>query len=157
RSACVGACDRQRGGGARERCGAAAVSALAARARCGRECESAARALSAGGGATVTRARSRLRAERGQGIVSALILLAGVLLPLLFVVPLFARLEQGRLEAEQAARDAVRAAVEAPNPAAAQDAAADALARAQTLSNAPLRLQLSGAFARGSLLTARVQ
>jgi type II secretory pathway component PulM len=105
----------------------------------------------------VTRLRSHLRAEQGQGIVSALILLAGVLLPLLFVVPLFARLEQGRLEAEQAARDAVRAAVEAPNGAAAQAAATDALARAQTLSGTPLRLQLSGAFARGSVLTARVQ
>jgi hypothetical protein len=105
----------------------------------------------------VTRVRLRLRAERGQGIVSALILLAGVLLPLLFVVPLFARLEQGRLEAEQAARDAVQAAVEAPNGAAAQAAAADALARAETLTGARLRLQLSGAFARSSVLTARVQ
>ncbi len=48
--------------------------------------------------------RRRLRDERGQGLISALILLAGVLLPLLFLVPLFARLEQGRLAAEQAAR-----------------------------------------------------
>jgi hypothetical protein len=60
--------------------------------------------------------RRRLRDEKGQGLISALILLAGVLVPLLFLVPLFARLEQGRLAAEQAARDAVRAAVEAPNP-----------------------------------------
>ncbi len=103
------------------------------------------------------RLRRRLREERGQGLVSALILLAGVLLPLMFLVPLFARLEQGRLAAEQAARDAVRAAVEAPNPNAAQAAAADALARAQEQTREPLRLELGGAFARGGVLTARVR
>jgi hypothetical protein len=98
----------------------------------------------------------RLRDERGQGLISALILLAGVLLPLLFLVPLFARLEQGRLAAEQAARDAVRAAVEAPNPNAAQTAAANALARARVQTGEPLRLELNGQFARGGVLTARV-
>jgi hypothetical protein len=101
--------------------------------------------------------RLRLRDERGQGLISALILLAGVLLPLLFLVPLFARLEQGRLAAEQAARDAVRAAVEAPNASAAQTAAANALARAQAQSGEPLRLELDGPFARGGVLTARVR
>jgi hypothetical protein len=100
--------------------------------------------------------RRRLRDERGQGLISALILLAGVLLPLLFLIPLFARLEQGRLAAEQAARDAVRAAVEAPNPTAAQTAAADALARARAQTGEPLRLELEGQFARGGVLTARV-
>jgi hypothetical protein len=101
--------------------------------------------------------RRRLRDERGQGMISALILLAGVLLPLLFLVPLFARLEQGRLAAEQAARDAVRAAVEAPNPTAAQTAAANALARARAQTGEPLRLELEGQFARGGVLTARVR
>ena len=101
--------------------------------------------------------RRRLREERGQGLVSALILLAGVLLPLLFLVPLFARLEQGRLAAEQAARDAVRAAVEAPNPDAAQAAAAAALARARAQTGEPLRLELNGQFARGGVLNARVR
>jgi hypothetical protein len=100
--------------------------------------------------------RRRLRDERGQGLVSALILLAGVLLPLLFLVPLFARLEQGRLAAEQAARDAVRAAVEAPNADAAQTAAENALARARAQTGKPLRLELGGEFARGGVLTARV-
>ena len=101
--------------------------------------------------------RRRLHDEQGQGLISALILLVGVLLPLLFLVPLFARLEQGRLASEQAARDAVRAAVEAPNPSAAQAAAADALARARTQTGEPLRLQLGGQFARGGVLTARVR
>ena len=95
--------------------------------------------------------RRRLRDERGQGLISALILLAGVLLPLLFLVPLFARLEQGRLAAEQAARDAVRAAVEAPNPTAAQAAAVNALERARAQTGEPLRLELEGQFARGGV------
>jgi hypothetical protein len=105
----------------------------------------------------VTRGCGGLGNERGQGLVSALILLAGVLLPLLFLVPLFARLEQGRLVAEQAARDAVRAAVEAPNADAAQAAAENALARARTQTHEPLRLELGGQFARGAVLTARVR
>jgi hypothetical protein len=100
--------------------------------------------------------RRRLRDERGQGLISALILLAGVLLPLLFLVPLFARLEQGRLAAEQAARDAVRAAVEAPNPNDAETAAGNALARARAQTGEPLWLELNGQFARGGVLTARV-
>jgi len=105
----------------------------------------------------VTGLRRRLRAEAGQGLVSALLLLAGVLLPLLFLVPLFARLEQGRLAAEQTARDAVRAAVEAPNASAAQAAADNALTRAQAETGEPLRLELDGTFSRGGVFTARVQ
>jgi hypothetical protein len=101
--------------------------------------------------------RRRLRDEGGQGLISALILLAGVLLPLLFLVPLFARLEQGRLASEQAARDAVRAAVEAPNTDAARTAAANALARARAQTGEPLRLELVGQFARGGVLTAHVR
>jgi hypothetical protein len=104
----------------------------------------------------VTGLRRRLRAEAGQGLISALLLLAGVLLPLLFLVPLFARLEQGRLAAEQAARDAVRAAVDAPNASAAQAAAGGAVIRAQTQTKEPLRLELDGTFSRGGVLTARV-
>ena len=42
----------------------------------------------------------RLRAESGQALISGLLLLAGVLIPLLFLVPLFARVEQGRLATE---------------------------------------------------------
>lgn len=97
----------------------------------------------------------RLRRDEGQGIVSGLILLAGVLLPLMFLVPLFARIEQGKLAAAQAARDAVRAAVQAPSAGQAQDAAADALARAQSQTSIPLRLQLDGTFTRGAVLRAQ--
>ncbi len=96
-----------------------------------------------------------LRREDGQGIVSGLLLLAGVLLPLMFLVPLFARLEQGQLAAAQAARDAVRAAVEAPSSEQAQQAAEQALAREQSQTSIPLALRLEGTFARGSVLRAR--
>jgi hypothetical protein len=95
---------------------------------------------------------AQLRDERGEGMISALILIAGVLLPLLFVVPLFARLEQGRLIAEQTARDAVRAAVEAPSADAAQQAANAAVERGRTETNEPLQLVLNGAFVRGGTL-----
>jgi hypothetical protein len=87
-------------------------------------------------------------------MVSALLLLVGVLLPLLFLVPLFARIEQGRLAAAQAARDAVRAAVEAPSPEQAQQAATQALDREQTQTSMPLQLQLEGEFGRGNVLRA---
>lgn len=97
---------------------------------------------------------AQLRDERGEGMISALILIAGVLLPLLFVVPLFARLEQGRLIAEQTARDGVRAAVEAPSADAAQEAANAAVERGRTETNEPLQLVLNGAFVRGGTLQA---
>lgn len=102
------------------------------------------------------RAAPVLRSERGQGLVSALLLLAGVLLPLLFLVPLFARVEQAHLTAEQAARDAVRSAVQAPASAEAKAAAEEALARARAASGLPLRLELGGEFRRGGLLRAHV-
>ena len=99
----------------------------------------------------------RVRCERGEGLVSGLLLLAGVLLPLLFLVPLFARLEQGRLAAEQAARDAVRAAVQAPTPEAAQAAAQAALARARAETADELDLTLTGTFERGAMLRVEAQ
>jgi len=86
-----------------------------------------------------------------------LILLAGVLIPVLFLVPLFARVEQGRLAAEQAAREAVRAAVQSPSSTAAEAAAAAAVARARTQTGEPLQLTLEGAFARASILRAHVR
>ena len=97
---------------------------------------------------------ARVRDERGEGMVSALILIAGVLLPLLFVVPLFARLEQGRLIAEQTARDAVRAAVEAPSADSAEQAADAAAERGRQETNEPLQLTLAGTFERGATLQA---
>ena len=98
----------------------------------------------------------KLRREEGElGLVSALLLLAGVLLPIMFIVVAFARIEQGRLAAAQAARDAVRAAVEAPTATGAQQAADDAIARARMQSGVPLQLQLDGTFARGAVVHAQ--
>jgi hypothetical protein len=98
---------------------------------------------------------SRLRREEGElGLVSALLLLGGVLLPIMFIVVAFARIEQGRLAAAQAARDAVRAAVEAPTATGAQQAADDAIARAQIQTGVPLQLRLEGTFARGTVMGA---
>jgi hypothetical protein len=99
----------------------------------------------------------RTRGEDGQALISGLLLLTAVLVPLLFLVPLFARVEQGRLAAEQAARDAVRAAVQAPSPTAAEAAALAAVARAREQTGQPLELTLEGAFGRGSVLRARVR
>jgi hypothetical protein len=99
---------------------------------------------------------ARLRSERGQGLISSLLLLAGVLIPLLFLVPLFARIELARLAADQAARDAARSAVQAPGPAEAEAAAQAALDRAREKTGVPLRLALGGQFARGGVLRAEV-
>src|SRR4051794_37663831 len=98
----------------------------------------------------------KLQREEGElGLVSALLLLAGVLLPIMFIVVAFARVENGRLAVTQAARDAVRAAVAAPTANDAQQAADDAIARAQTQTGVPLQLQLDGTFARGAFLQAK--
>ncbi len=98
----------------------------------------------------------KLRREDGElGLVSALLLLSGVLLPIMFIVVAFARIESGRLAAAQAARDAARAAVQAPTAADAQQAAADAITRAEVQSRVPLQLQLHGTFARGAVLRAQ--
>jgi hypothetical protein len=95
----------------------------------------------------------RLRADNGQGIISGLILLAGVLLPLMFVIPLFARIEQAHLAADQAARAAVRAAVEAPSAGDAPQAAQAAVDETRAQTGVPLTLDLQGTFARGETLT----
>jgi hypothetical protein len=73
----------------------------------------------------------------------------------MFIVVAFARIENGRLAASQAARDAVRAAVEAPTASDAQRAADQAIARAQTQTGVTLQLQLDGTFARGAVLRAQ--
>lgn len=99
---------------------------------------------------------SRLRCERGEGMVSALMLLGGVLIPLIFLVALFGRIEQGRLAASQAAQAAVRAAVEAPSADAAQAAAEQQLADEQAQTHAALRLELAGSFQRGGIIEADV-
>jgi Flp pilus assembly protein TadG len=100
--------------------------------------------------------QNRLASERGEGIVSALMLLSGVLIPVIFLLPLVGRLEQGRLAASQAARAAVRAAAESPSAAAAQSAAEQQLADAQAQTRTPLHLHLSGSFERAGSLQATV-
>ncbi len=104
------------------------------------------------------RISGRLSGEQGEGIVSALILLAGVLLPLLYLVALFGRVEQGRLAVPGQAGAGGRssAAVEAPTAAAAQAAAEQQLADEQVETHAPLRLELGGSFERGAVLEADV-
>lgn len=100
---------------------------------------------------------ARTSSESGQALISGLILLAGVLIPLLFLVPLFARLEQGRLAVEQASRDAVRAAVLAPSPTAAEAAAEAAVERSRAQTGEALELTLEGEFGRGGVLRANVR
>jgi|GEM_PF-2244057 hypothetical protein len=99
----------------------------------------------------------RLAEQRGEAsIVSGILLLAGVLIPLMFLIPLFARIELAQVDAQQAARDAVRAAVQAPDAAGAHTAATAALAREQAGSSALLALTLGGRFTRGESMTASV-
>jgi hypothetical protein len=103
------------------------------------------------------RLQRRLSEERGEAaIVSFLVLATGLLVPLMFVIVLFARIELAQLHAQQAARDAVRAAVEAPGPNAAHAAATAALAREQTGTNVPLALSLTGTYTRGAIMTANI-
>src|SRR5207253_1795419 len=81
---------------------------------------------------------------------------AGVLIPIIFLLPLVGRLEQGRLAASQTARAAVRAAAEAASASGAQTAAQQQLEAEQAQTRTPLQLQLSGSFERGGSLEADV-
>jgi hypothetical protein len=104
-----------------------------------------------------TRLTSRLKAERGEAaIVSGVLLLAGVLIPLMFLIGLYARIELVQVDAQQAARDAVRSAVGAGNPTAANAAARAAVAREQAGGGVPLALSLTGTFTRGQVMSANV-
>lgn len=106
---------------------------------------------------TIRASTRRLGGERGEAsIVSGLLLLAGVLVPLMFLIPLFARVELAQVDAQQAARDAVRSAVKAPNASAAHAAANTSLAREQAGDRTPLSLSLTGTYARGQTMTAQV-
>ena len=62
----------------------------------------------------------KLRDESGEGLITGLIILAGILIPLMFIVPLFGRIETARLAVEQAARDGVRVSRAVGHPAAGQ-------------------------------------
>ena len=101
---------------------------------------------------------SRLRCdESGEGLISGLILLAGVMLPLMFLIAIFGHLEAARLAAQQAARDAVRSAVQAPTAAQARANARAAIGRAQGgQGGGQLRLALDGDLQPGEVMTARV-
>ena len=103
------------------------------------------------------RLRRRLGEERGDGLITGLILTAGVLVPLRFIVPLFARIESAHLAVQQAARDAVRSATLAPDAGQAQAAAQSAAAGARAQTGQPISLTLSGQFARGGVLTAHAR
>ncbi|HEX7298895.1 MAG TPA: hypothetical protein VF257_07790 [Solirubrobacteraceae bacterium] len=96
----------------------------------------------------------RLRGERGEGLITGLLLTAGVLVPLMFIVVLFGRIESAHLAAQQAARDAVRSAALAPDDAHAQAAARSAVSTARAQTGVPLNLTLAGRFARGATMTA---
>lgn len=103
---------------------------------------------------TLTR---RLRNEQGEAsIVSGVLLLAGVLIPLMFLIALYARVELAQVDSQQAARDAVRSAVQAPNASAARAAAAGAVARERSADGVPLSLSLTGTYARGQVMSAQV-
>lgn len=91
--------------------------------------------------------------ERGDGLVDALIILIGVLIPLMFIVPLFGRIESARLAVEQASRDAVRAATLSATPQQANSAAQAAISTTGQESGTTIQGSLTGEFVRGSVLT----
>jgi hypothetical protein len=100
--------------------------------------------------------RHRLGDESGEGLITGLIILAGVLIPLMFLMPLFARIELAQVDAQQAARDSVRSAVEAPDASAARAAATSAFSREQAGTRTPMTLSLNGTYARGQVMSAIV-
>jgi hypothetical protein len=102
----------------------------------------------------MTRLGTRLRSEVGEGLITGLLLIAGVLVPLMFIVPLFGRIETAHLAAQQAARDAVRSATLAPDRAHAHAAAQAAVSAARAQTGVPVHLSLTGRFARGGTVTA---
>lgn len=100
---------------------------------------------------------AKLAGERGEAaMVSGVLLLAGVLIPLMFLIALYARIELAQMDSQQAARDAVRSAVKAPSASAANAAAAGAVAREQAADGMPLSLNLTGTFSRGQVMSAQV-
>jgi hypothetical protein len=106
---------------------------------------------------TIRALKAKLAGERGEAaMVSGLLLLAGVLIPLMFLIALYARIELAQVDSQQAARDAVRSAVQAPDASAANTAASEAVARERAASGMPLSLSLRGTFARGQVMSAQV-
>lgn len=89
-------------------------------------------------------------------MVSGLLLLVGVLIPLMFLIGLYARIELAQVDSQQAARDAVRSAVLAPDASQANAAASEAVARERSADGVPLSLSLTGTYARGQVMSAQV-
>jgi len=105
----------------------------------------------------MSRALRRLRDERGEAApISLLVILAALILPLMFLVALSVRIELAHVDAQQAARDAVRVAVEAPDAAAADADANAAFAREQAGTSVHMDGSLTGTFAPGEVMSARV-
>jgi hypothetical protein len=99
----------------------------------------------------------RLGDDRGEAApISLLLILGGLILPLMFLIALGARIELAHVDAQQAARDAVRAAVEAPDAAAADADANAAFAREQAGTSARMVGSLTGTFAPGEVMNAKV-
>jgi hypothetical protein len=98
--------------------------------------------------------RRRLHDETGSSLITGTIVIGALMVPILFLVLLFARVELAHLAAEQAARDAVRSAAQAPDQEGASAAVDLAAARAPTVDGAPVRVALSGEWQRGSVLQA---
>lgn len=95
-----------------------------------------------------------LRDESGQAAISGLLVLAGVLLPVMFLAVAFARIENARLATQQTARDAVRAATQAPTARQADAAARGAADRHDERLREPVRVALTGRFEPGRTLEA---
>jgi hypothetical protein len=105
----------------------------------------------------MSRALRRLRDERGEAApISLLVILAALILPLMFLVALSVRIELAHVDAQQAARDAVRVAVQAPDAAAADADANAAFAREQAGTSVHMGGSLTGTFAPGEVMSARV-
>lgn len=105
----------------------------------------------------IRRLRAQLGSERGEAaMVSGVLLLAGILIPLIFLVALFGRIELAQLDAQQAAHTAVRSAVQAPDALAASSSANAALGRERAGTGVPLTMTLSGTYARGQVMSANV-
>ncbi len=95
----------------------------------------------------------KLRDESGEGLITGLIILAGILIPIMFIVPLFGRIETARLAVQQAARDGVRAATLSATAQQADSAAQTAIETTGQESSTTIQGQLTGEFTRGSVLT----
>jgi hypothetical protein len=102
----------------------------------------------------VTALRRRVSDESGSSLITGVLVIGALMVPVLFLVPLFARVELAHLAAEQTARDAVRSAAQAPDLDRANSAVDLAAARARGDGRAPVRVSLSGEWRRGSVLQA---